>query len=102
MSELSEHASDASGVEPHDGERLEQELDPDALMTIREVAMKLRCHPRSIHRWLLQCKFPIPLRIGNGALRWERDDISQYIKEKKAESHAEGTRPRPRQHRASG
>jgi predicted DNA-binding transcriptional regulator AlpA len=70
------------------------------LLSLRELSLMLCCHPRSIHRWWREGKMPPPLRIGNGALRWNPATISRWLEEKEAEGH-EGTRPGPRKHRKS-
>jgi len=51
-----------------------------ALMTVDETAELIRCHPRSVWRWLQQGRFPKPYgRVGDRPV-WDREAVLKHIR----------------------
>lgn len=51
---------------------------PEQLLRVPDIARKLRCSPRQIHRLVAAGRLPKPLRIG-GMLRWPPSVIQHWI-----------------------
>jgi prophage regulatory protein len=48
------------------------------LMTLREVCELLSVSRSSVYKWVSEDRFPEPLRIGERAVRWQRDDVVNW------------------------
>ena len=61
----------------------------EQLLTLKEVADRLQCSPRTIQNQMRIGKFPLSIRIGN-MHRWQPSAIDQWIKEGQNEGIGEG------------
>ena len=53
------------------------------LLTGREVAQRLRLSEYSVRSLSRSGDLPAPLRVGRAGLRWERQDIEDYLDERR-------------------
>lgn len=69
--------------------------DPCALLTVRDVAMWLRVHPKTVYAWAARQAIPT-VKI-QGALRFRREDLTAFVETclvKEPDSRPTPTRPR--------
>ena len=57
---------------------------PPALLTIVEVARRLKVSTRKIERMVEARDFPAPMRIGRATVRWCPSAIESWLEERKA------------------
>ena len=53
---------------------------PEALLTVQDVADRLRCSPRTVHRLVDARRVPPPLRIGS-LVRWRQGAFEQWLRD---------------------
>lgn len=56
---------------------------PPVLLTVDEVAARLRVGTRTVWRWSKTGDIPAPVRFGKGrrVVRWNADDIENFLQE---------------------
>ena len=55
-----------------------QTADPNDLLTLADVIGRTRLSRPTIYRWMAQRRFPPPLKLSAGAVRWVRRDIDAW------------------------
>jgi prophage regulatory protein len=53
----------------------------DRLLRLREVEAKTGIGSTTIYRFMPEGKFPYPVRLGEGSVRWRESDIDRWIAE---------------------
>jgi predicted DNA-binding transcriptional regulator AlpA len=53
--------------------------DPDRLVGIARIAARFDVSPDTVRRWWRANRFPKPIRVAGGHLRWRESDIAKYI-----------------------
>ncbi len=58
-------------------------MPPPVLLTVEEVAARLRVGTRTVWRWCKTGDIPAPLRLGKGrrVVRWNADDIEHFLQQ---------------------
>ena len=56
--------------------------EPIKLMTKSEVTATVKMSGSNIYRLMSLGKFPRPLRVGTGAVRWVESEIQNFLSEK--------------------
>ena len=51
---------------------------PDDLLTVADVAHRVRLSRPTIYRYVAADKFPAPLKLSGGAARWVRGEIDAW------------------------
>ncbi len=52
--------------------------NPDRLMSVKDCAAMLRCHPATIWRMVKSDQFPKPLRLGH-LTRWSELEVQHFL-----------------------
>ena len=58
--------------------------EPIKLMTKKEVSTTVKMSGSNIYRLMFLGKFPKPVKIGTGAVRWVESEIQDFLMEKVA------------------
>lgn len=51
----------------------------DRLINIKEVSYMMGLKRATIYKWINEGKFPRPLKVGEKASRWKRNEILEFI-----------------------
>ena len=57
------------------------DVRPDLLLTVREVARRLALATRTVWKWSRSGQLPPPVRLGRRTLRWRAAEIERYVEE---------------------
>lgn len=53
-------------------------MDNEQLLTVKQVADRLQCSARTVHRLASKGKLPQPRRVGR-LVRWRESDIAAFV-----------------------
>ena len=55
------------------------ETTPDRLLTRGAVERRTGLSRTSIYKWMSEGRFPVPIKLGPGAVRWPASEIEDWI-----------------------
>jgi predicted DNA-binding transcriptional regulator AlpA len=58
----------------------------EGYVVLSEIAQLVRVHPRTVHRWRKDPRFPQPVRLSRRTLRWDLAEVLAYLNTTRAES----------------
>ena len=73
----------------------------DRLLTRAEVSRRTGATRSSIYRWMRENRFPLPLRVGQGTVRWSEREIEAWVASL-PRSHGDGIHRASKRHGVAG
>lgn len=71
----------------------------DRYLTIADICLQLRVHPKTLLRWRRAGQFPPPIELAPGSLRWRESHVQEWVDSRAELGAARDTGMRQKVHR---